>query len=313
MFCIAIFVVYLHEINNIRPHKNKNTMEEASKPKAILQAQKATLDEILFPVQSMSPQDLFGGYEFGGQMSTAIYAPTQHKLLHLGGSNYKLISNEELISPIFDKLKEVVGETGFEVQCWNEDDRRFSARFILKEKIIKVADNDMVNAMIEVQNSYDGSLKQSVGLSYYRQVCSNGMMGWRQEDSFADKHYKQIKDRYMDNLTRLLQRLDTLDNQLQQFKKLQERQITQIELEGIMEKIRGFKSNDSFPKKIIAEVPMKMYQEAEVIGSQPTAWLLYNGFNHFLNHDTRIGLAMDIKENIDRNILSTIRTELALN
>jgi hypothetical protein len=231
MFYIVIFVEYLHEISNIRPHKNKNTMEELSKPKAILQAQKATLDEILFPVQSMSPQDLFGGYEFGGQMSTAIYAPTQHKLLHLGGSNYKLISNEELISPIYDKLKEVVGETGFEVQCWNEDDRRFSARFILKEKVIKIADNDMVNAMIEVQNSYDGSLKQSIGLSYYRQICSNGMMGWRQEDSYADKHHKEIKNRYMSNLERLLQRLDTLDNQLQQFKKLQERQITQIELE----------------------------------------------------------------------------------
>jgi hypothetical protein len=41
--------------------------------------------------------------------------------------------------------------------------------------------------------------------------------------------------------------------------------------------------------------------------------LLYNGFNYFLNHDQRIGLGMDSKERIDRNVLKVIQKELALN
>ena len=288
-------------------------MQREIKIKAILKAERNTLEEILFKVESMKPAALLGALEFGGQISTAIYAPTKRKLLHVGGSNYKLISNEELINPIYDRLKKEFGEKDFEIECWNEDDRRFLVRFILNKKILKVSDNDVVNAMIEVQNSYDGSLKQSICLSYYRQICSNGMMGWKQEDAFADKHNKQIGYMHMYNLEKIIERLETPDSQLEQFKKMQERKITEIELWDIMERVRVFKANDSFPKKIIQEVPMKMYQEAEKIGSQPTAWLLYNGFNYFLNHDARIGLAMDIKENIDRNILSTIKKALALN
>jgi Domain of unknown function (DUF932) len=288
-------------------------MQQQPRPKAMLRARQASLENILFNVQAIEPEKLFTGYKFGGQMSTAIYCPSLEKVLHFGGSNYKLVTNEELIVPIHEKLTEIVGKTGFEVKCWNEDDRRFSAQFILTEKIIKVADKDVVNAMIEVQNSYDGSMKQSIGLSYYRQICSNGMMGWRQEDSFSDKHEKNKEVRYLTNLERILKRLDSLDNQLQQFRKLQERQVTQLEMERIMTVIREFKHNDSFPKKILPEVPSKVYEEAQAIGTAPTAWLLYNGFNHFLNHDERVGISMDVKEQVDRNVLSVIRKELALN
>ena len=286
---------------------------QTKRPKAILRARAASLENILFNVQAIEPEKLFGGYQFGGQMSTAIYCPSLEKVLHFGGSNYKLITNEELVMPIHDRLQSIVGNTGFKVQCWNEDDRRFAVQFILTEKVIQVTNKDLVNAMIEIQNSYDGSLKQSISLSYYRQICTNGLMGWRQESAFETKHEKNKDNRYLANFEKIMRNLDSLDNQLQQFRNLQERQVTQIEMEKILSSVRELKNNDSFPKKLLPEVPLKVYQEADAIGSAPTAWLLYNGFNHFLNHDERVGIAMDVKEQVDRNVLSVIRRELFLN
>ena len=202
-----------------------------------------------------------------------------------------------------------MGSSGFTVQCKNEDDRRFSAQFVLTDKVIQVAEKDALNAMIEVQNSYDGSLQHSISLSYYRQVCTNGMMAWKKDTQVTQRHDKD----FLLNLSEILKRLNTLDVQLQAFRKLTERTVTSKEMEQIMDKLKEFKNHDAFPKKIIQEVPLKVHQEAEALNTAPNAWLLYNGFNYFLNHDERIGLGMDSIERIDRNVLKVIKQELALN
>lgn len=280
-------------------------------PKAILKARSASLENILFNVEQvpLTPQrTILTDCNFTGQYSSAIYCPSMNKVLHLAGSKYQLVSNEELIIPIHERLISMFGSGNFTVQCFNEDDRRFSAQFILNEKEIKVTNNDFTNVMVEVQNSYDGSLQHSIGMSYYRQVCSNGLMAWKSDQTFTQKHDKDFSH----SIDLILGRLDSLDVQLQEFRKLTERRITGKEIEEVLGKVRSFKNHDAFPKKIIQEVPSKMYQEAEQLGTEPTAWLLYNSFNYFLNHDERVGLGMDSKERIDRNVLKTIQKELAL-
>jgi hypothetical protein len=212
--------------------------------------------------------------------------------------------------PIHDKLVSMFGEKGFTTQCFNEDDRRFSAQFILDEKEIKVADQDYLNVMIEVQNSYDGSLRHSIGISFYRQICSNGMMGWKKDSMVKKKHHDDLTP----NLNYIIHKLDDLDEQLNHFRTLTERVITHKELDDIMETIRKQKTVvGTFPKRIIDEVPERILQEAKEMNTDPTAWLVYNGFNWFLNHDERVGYAMDVKERIDRNVLDTVRNQLMLN
>lgn len=285
---------------------------ERKTSKALLRARTASLENILFNVEQveLTPnREQFTEYDFGGQYASIIYCPSMNKVLHLSGRNYQLITNEQLIMPIYDKLQSMFGESGFDVSCMSEDDRRFSARFVLKDKVIEVAQKDYVNLMIEVQNSYDGSLRHSLGLSYFRQVCTNGLMAWRKETALDNKH---VSD-YVPNLEIIIKRLDELDNSLQQFRKLTERRVSSKEIDGIMEKLREFKHNDSFPKKLLSEVSMKVHQEVEQLNSEPNAWILYNGFNNILNHHPSVGLAMDIKERVDRNVLRLIRQELSLN
>jgi hypothetical protein len=276
----------------------------------ILKARKVNFEEILFDVEQHDPRKMnqFQGVGFGGQLATAIYAPTLNKVLHFGGSMYQLISNDELMTPIYEKLVKIFGENGFRVQCWNEDDRRFSTQFILNDRTIEVANKDMVNAMIEIQNSYDGTLRHSIGLSFYRQICTNGLMGWRREEpENKAKHFSG----YIPNLEKIIKRLDNLDYQLKQFRKMSERQVTQQEIHDLTVKFRE-QTTHNFPKKLIDIAVERIGNEADIAGAEQNAWIVYNSFNRILNHDDRIGLAMDKIERIDHNILSTLSKELSL-
>lgn len=276
----------------------------------ILKANKVPFESILFPVEQHDPRKMeqFKGVGFGRQLATTIYAPTLNKVLHFGGSMYQLISNDELITPIYEKLSKIFGENGFRVQCWNEDDRRFSTQFILSDKTIEVANKDMVNAMIEIQNSYDGTLRHSIGLSFYRQICTNGLMGWRREEpEDKAKHFSG----YVPSLQKIIKRLDNLDYQLQQFRKMSERRVTQQEIHELTNKFRE-QTTHNFPKKLIDIAVERIGNEADIAGAEQNAWIVYNSFNRILNHDDRIGLAMDKVEKIDRNIISTLSNELRL-
>jgi hypothetical protein len=271
----------------------------------ILKARKVSLQEVLFPVEQKNPQMLFPNMNFGRQLHNVIYAPTLNKTIDFVGSQYKLTDNESVVMPIYDRLVTIFGESGFKTQCWNEDDRRFGVQFILHDKTIAVAQKDLVNCMIEIQNSYDGTLKRGISLSYYRQICSNGLMGWKKDEEEKQKHVSDD----VPSLDKILKRLDNLSYQLQQFRRLQERVVTAREIEDLKEKLKE-QTAFNFPKKLIDVAIDYIGTEADLAHSQRTAWIVYNSFNRILNHDDRVGLAMDKIEKIDKNIINTISKEL---
>lgn len=273
----------------------------------ILKARKVSLQDVLFPVEQKDPKELFPNMKFGRQLHKVIYAPSLNKTLDFVGSQYKLITNESLVMPVYDRLKNIFGETGFKTQCWNEDDRRFGIQFILNDKTIEVAQKDLVNCMIEIQNSYDGTLQKGISLSYYRQICSNGLMGWKKGEIEKQKHVSAE----MPSLERILKRLDNVGYQLQQFRRLQERVVTLSEVEELREKLKE-QTVFNFPKKLIDVAIDGIGTEADLAHTERTAWIVYNSFNRILNHDDRVGLAMDKIEKIDKNIIGTLSQELKL-
>jgi hypothetical protein len=229
--------------------------------KATLKGRKASFENILFNVEQI-PLDSERTILQTTILLVNSARPSianMNKILHMAGSNYNLVTNEELMLPIYDRLKQTFGESGITVRCTNEDDRRFSVRFILNESEIKVMEKDYSNLMIEVQNSYDGTLQHSISIYYWRQICSNGLMAWKKGNTYAQKHDKD----YLINLKKILTKLNTLDEQMDSFRKLTDRRVTTKELEEIMLKARELKNHDAFPKKIIPEVPLRILQEAE--------------------------------------------------
>jgi len=92
---------------------------------------------------------------------------------------------------------------------------------------------------------------------------------------------------------------------------LQERTVTTQEIEDLKEVLKK-QDKFNFPKKLIDTAVERIATEADLAHAERTAWIVYNSFNRILNHDDRIGLAMDKIEKIDKNIINTISKELKI-
>ena len=127
------------------------------------------LDEIMFPVKKIRATDLFGKYSFPTGKDWAI-TDEDSNVLNICSEKYKLIKNEDLILPIFNKMQEVFGEGKVKTIVKSYGGSRFFVDLIPQGKVYKVREEDTVKPMLSVKNSYDGGVAQSIALSFHRQV-----------------------------------------------------------------------------------------------------------------------------------------------
>lgn len=268
------------------------------------------LDSLFFPVEAVDIRetDLFNGLSFGARYSQAIYLPFFEKIVNVAGANYQLTSNEEFYAPIYDELVKTFGSSQIKVQATNEDDSRFCTDFIITNKELAVVDKDVINLMLRARNSYDGTVRASVEFLAYRKVCENGLHAWTTYEAPGLKKGVLKHNREITPLLNGLGRaLESLTLKVDQFKTFTDRIVTGHEMDQVIERLSEIKGTVSYPKKVLQDVPQKIAQEMSLLGSKElSAWQLYNGFNFFLNHDTRINLRENIKSQIDHQVKDTI-------
>lgn len=260
------------------------------------------LDEINFAVTKVTTKELFSDTKFADNLTHAIYSPEHNKVLSFCSKDYGVVENDQLFTPILDTAKECLGgEVDITVKSY--DGRRFYMDIVGDKRMHNVTKNDKVCPLISVKNSYDGTVKQGYSLSFYRQICSNGMKGFAKEYSFESKHSSERK--FVLNLDRLRADLLNVKNQIEQFKAMSDRPMTSKELEAIMEHFKESKAIN-YPKRLIEEVPEIIGKEIEILKAPMSAWLVYNGFNNALMHaDTK--MLPEEKEKIDRRVLNFIQ------
>lgn len=266
------------------------------------------LESILFPVEIRDTSDHFTSDNFANDLQKCVYLPDQNKVVQFCGQSYQLVHNREIILPVYEKMIDVFGRGGFSIEVRSYDDRRFYARFIIDDSLHTVIAGDKVCPEIVIRNSYDGSIKQTVGVGYVRQICANGLMAFTSEVSVSAKHSKRYG---VVDLKPIFEKLDSLEVKLEQFKRLTERRVTPDELTKITHAIR---TNNSikYPKKMITPAQLIAEKEAMQLKTPLNAWLVYNGFNNPLNHfETK--LLPEEATRIDRRVLRTIEKTLALN
>jgi hypothetical protein len=272
------------------------------------------LDSLFFPVEisSLPSKSLFPGLTFAAPLAQVVYLPFQEKVVNFAGGNYKLTTNEEFFTPIFDELVKTFGSSQLAVTALNEDDSRFAVDFVINNKEIQVAQKDVLKLMVRARNSYDGTQRASIEFLALRQICSNGLCAWSTYD--APGINKNVL-KHNTNTAQLVQGLGTsleaLTISVDKFKSFTDRIVTGAEMDLVIQTLQDNKGISSFPKRIIPEVPEKIAQEMKALGTQDlSAWLLYNGFNYFLSHDPRINLKDNIKSQIDHHVKDTISSLL---
>ena len=266
------------------------------------------LNDILFSAEIKETKDFFGGKEFANNLSHCVYLPEKDKVVQLCGGSYELVHNRKIILPIYDKMRSIFGERGFKTEIDSFDDRKFYVRFIVDGNIHTILNGDDICPTVEIKNSYDGTVKQTIGLGYNRLICENGLMAFTEDFTVSVKHSKKAG---MIDLQPIYKKLENIEVKLDQFKKLSDRVVTPDELTKIIHTIKTT-PNIKYPRKMIEPARLIAEKEALQLKTDLTAWLVYNGFNNPLNHFETKLLPEEISK-IDSRVLRTIEKTLSLN
>ena len=267
-----------------------------------------SLTDIFFPTQTKNIKDFFSDVDFASNITHCIYLPNQNKVAQLCGSGYNLVTNETIMMPIYEKMLSIFGEMGFKTEITSFDDRRFYVRFIVDGQIYNILKGDDVCPVVEIRNSYDGNVKQTVGIGYQRLICKNGLMAFTEDMALSVKHSKILGTI---NLLPIFEKLDNINSKLERFKALSDRQVTTDEMTKILQAIRS-SPTIKYPKKMIDSARLMAQKEEIQLDTPMNAWLLYNGFNYPLNHyETK--LLPEEASKIDQRVLRVIERTLSLN
>jgi len=266
------------------------------------------LNDILFSAEIKETNEFFGGKEFANNLSHCVYLPQKDKVVQLCGGSYELVHNRKIILPIYDKMKSIFGERGFKTEIDSFDDRKFYVRFIVDGHIHTILKGDEICPTVEIKNSYDGTVKQTVGMGYNRLICENGLMAFTEDFTVSVKHSKKAG---MIDLQPIYKKLENIEVKLEQFKKLSDRVVTPDELTKIIHAVKASPSI-KYPRKMIQPARLIAEKEALQLKTDLNAWLVYNGFNNPLNHFETKLLPEEISK-IDSRVLRTIEKTLSLN
>jgi len=130
----------------------------------------------------------------------ALFSPTGD-MLGVVSKNYKVVNNYDVAS-LFDEffsdmsiyqVKDMVsGNGGKWLREYIVDEDKYS---------VTVDNNDELKLKVIISNGYDAKSGVKFDLAFWRQVCSNGMMGWRKQVGTRFSHFS---DGILDKLEGLL-------------------------------------------------------------------------------------------------------------
>ena len=270
---------------------------------------KEVLNSTFFPVSIQNAEEYFeeqGCDLYTNDVFNQIVL-NGNQLLGVHGNDYTLVSNRELINPFVAELNTLFGEEGYTVSVNNTNNRRFDYRFIIDSDVMKVSNKDITKVMLKITNSYDGSVRNKGSVSYFREVCTNGLHAWVADDNIVMKKHTSGNILLVSDLGKAF---EESMKKVEQFKKMNDRRLTEDEIEMMNLQVQEFKN---FPKKKIEMIGSIMKKEENILGVDgPTAWLYYNAVNNIIEHEIPSNYYLSIKESLDNQNLSMVKKYLEL-
>lgn len=288
----------------------------------------STWDEICFPVETVALNRLlpenYNVIATDRQRAIVGQKPCGiNQVFAIQSKSYSLIPNS-LIKAVAD---ECLGSE-YELSIRHSSQGDFSIGIVMPDSlVIGKTGNDTIRKQLTFTNSYNGKtpftiqghemrgIKSAVmRVSYYRQICSNGMMGWADEFISLDEYLRWLtngmpanakvrglEERFEQkeeeqflrifshkgiNLDKFQQFLVSLVGDFSQIKKesstsqvynlMTDLQVTDLdEATKIVRKV-------GIPKKLVAAALERMELEQGILQSSANVWLLYNAVNHSL-------------------------------
>ena len=263
--------------------------------------------EFFFPVEKVLTTDLLPGFQTTTENEYSIVgtiAPGEKKLLYTCSKIYKLVSNQELFTPIEDALK--AKGVKFNVVYSHISHQKFYADYVLEDSALFVGNaKDTIMPKFQVQHSYDGGLKFNIIFGIFRLVCSNGLTvplegTERLAFNVTTKHTEgmgAVVQDFMAHLDKFVLAWNT-KSVASRFVEMTERSVKSVE-----DRIKEVAAATNFPKRLIPDTLDIVERERKMLGyDKPNEWLVYNALNEML-FSTKSIMQVQDKNVVDEKVL----------
>lgn len=266
---------------------------------------KKDLKPIFFPVEKVDASTVMvSDLTFNPQLTHFIVTEQKgvRTVVNACSKNYHLISNEELMTPLVERLEK---EYKVEARVTQTKNARFYVDFIIKDLALEVIKKDMIFPRIRMNNSYDGSVRYSFYFGFFRLVCLNGMTAPVKELSSGDFKLRHTPGTGGTALERTMESIEIfLDDAPKIIKGYQDLAKGKLTMDACMERIQEVIDNTKFPQKKMEKVLERLNIEKE-LGLPLNDFIVYNAFNHALYNDGSKA-KMHKKDRLDQQILTYI-------
>lgn len=265
------------------------------------------LDAILFPVSKIDGMEIMPHLAFNKPFSHFVIADLKEgkRVLNSCSPTYHLQPNSEIMVPILEGLREQYDKV--EVNVKNYTNSKFFVDFVIKDNALKAdkKGKDLIFPRIRVNNSYDGSLKYSHSMGFYRLVCSNGLSvpvaGTERVKKFM--HTPGMGDEFSGIGSALEDFGEFTKSSKKIFEGFQpmiaEKYSTAKEA---AEELDAVVKEADFPKSLVANAHARLLKESE-LGFGLTDFLIYNSLNHALYHSEETQMKDHKRDKVDFEVL----------
>lgn len=260
---------------------------------------------IFNPVHIVPAGDIIKGHSFNPRHThfVVVDTPDGKVIVNSCSKDYTLVDNKKLLDPFIKFFR----EGGYDVE-WNvsiRNDAVFYIDAIFKNSsvVIHKKSGDLVFPKLRINNSYDGSVRYSESLGFYRQVCSNGLTvpDGPMTTISKKKHTRQVMEITTEAsiFERVTQFINQSGDYVIGYQTLQEQKVASLE-----DRIQEIIELTKFPTRQAEAVLERAIYERDQLKVPQNDWLVYNAFNYQLNHNEEISRADHKKDQIDLEVLN---------
>ena len=258
------------------------------------------MTDLYFPVEMVPVEDIMPGFEHPSGIDHAIVVTLPDgvkRVVQYCSETYHLVPNEEIVPKFQNEISRFFKvDMSIKIYRWS----RFYVDFIMKDKQMMVSTKDSVFPRVRLVNSYDGSVKYQFLVGFWRQVCSNGMMGWKWEG------FKAMHTPKLGNETSFEAVMGMTSEFLAEATEMVEiyRELQDNTMDDWMGRIEEVVEETKFPVSMEENVVERMGQELDIFkGTLPNDWLVYNAFNYQVNHNDGWKAKESKKDEIDQEVM----------
>ena len=266
-----------------------------------------SLSHLLYDVEKVESKSILPDFDFTPAQEFAIVVNKdgKKKIVNHCSKIYEVVPNRQVIEP----LVKAFANENITISGNERHDSRFEFNILFSKHALNLTPKDTILPRLRIFNSYDGRVRYSFALGFFRLICKNGMV--IPAEGFED-YNTNIKLRHTPSIGEVVDP-EAIEEMVNNFKKglntfaKPYQELNKKKVVSLEDRIQEVIENTKFPTRRAEDVLERIELEMAQLSLKPKAasdWLVYSGLNYQLNHSTDITMDSHKKEKLDQQVLT---------